>query len=208
LIMKEIKIKKPKQKRSSDKIDAILNVCPRVFNAFGYERSTTDRIALEADVSIGTLYDYFSSKEAVFIAYLDRELSKTLAAVAVTASAPDIDPEAMTRAYVGMGIDFVYSHREMLRIILSNFPALIPELGFVKSTRQQINAIGLAFEKNKNIRPMRKDSEVMIYTVSNIFLGVLFRMVAMPDAGFDRELMVEELTGILNHYVYGTTRSI
>jgi AcrR family transcriptional regulator len=204
--MKEIKIKKPKQKRSIDKIDAILSACPRVFNEFGYEKSTTERIALEAGVSIGTLYDYFSSKEAVFIAYLDRELSKTLESVAAKAVAPDIDPHSMTREYVRMGIDFICTQREILRIILSDFPSIIPEMNFVKSTRKQINVIGMAFEKNEKIRPQRKDSKVIIFTVSNIFLGVLFRMVAMPDDGFDRELMVDELTGILNHYVYGETR--
>ena len=76
--MKEIIINKPQQIRSKAKFEAVLQALPRVLQELGYHKTTTARLAVEADISIGSLYDYFSCKEAIFIAYVDFELEKAL----------------------------------------------------------------------------------------------------------------------------------
>jgi len=200
--MKEIKIKKPKQKRSNEKFEAILDACFRVFCDLGYEKSTTAQIALEADVHIGTLYDYFSSKEAVFVAYLDRELHKVLETVATKASTSTLQPYDMTREYVRISIDFAYDQREIIKVMMTEFSSVIPELKFAKNTREIIKTIGLNFEGNEKIRPKRMDSDVMVFTVTNVFFGFFFRIVSMPNEKFDRELVVDELTNLIHHYIY------
>ena len=71
----------PQQKRSTAKFLSILRAFPRVVQTHGYDKASTEKIALEADVGIGTLYDYFSNKEAILVAYLDFELGLALDAV-------------------------------------------------------------------------------------------------------------------------------
>jgi AcrR family transcriptional regulator len=64
----------PQQARSRERYNAILDAAARLFAEVGYEAATTNAIAQEANVPIGSLYQYFSSKEAVLQALADRYL--------------------------------------------------------------------------------------------------------------------------------------
>lgn len=55
----------PKQARSQDTVDAILGGSAQLLGRVGYAGLTTRSIAERAGVSVGSLYQYFDSKEAV-----------------------------------------------------------------------------------------------------------------------------------------------
>ncbi|MBU1412455.1 TetR/AcrR family transcriptional regulator [Myxococcota bacterium] len=69
--------KKPVQGRSKASVEAILMAAAQVFEAHGYAAGTTNRIAERAGVSVGTLYQYFPSKEAIVVALLEEHLLET-----------------------------------------------------------------------------------------------------------------------------------
>jgi AcrR family transcriptional regulator len=69
--------KTPVQERSKATVDLILSAAIQVFEERGYAAGTTNRIAERAGVSIGTLYQYFPSKEAVAVALLEQHISDT-----------------------------------------------------------------------------------------------------------------------------------
>lgn len=69
--------KQPVQHRSKATVDVILVAAAQVFEAHGYSAGTTNRIAERAGVSIGTLYQYFPSKEAIAVALLERHIADT-----------------------------------------------------------------------------------------------------------------------------------
>jgi len=60
------------QARSQDTVDVILVATDRVLARVGLQEATTREIADVAGVSIGTLYRYFPSKDALFLAMLQR----------------------------------------------------------------------------------------------------------------------------------------
>jgi AcrR family transcriptional regulator len=64
--------KKPQQERSSAMVESILSAATRVFVKEGYARATTNRIASAAGVSVGSLYQYFPSKDAIAVELLRR----------------------------------------------------------------------------------------------------------------------------------------
>lgn len=75
--------KQPQQARSVATVSAILEGVAQVLETEGYERMTTTRVAERAGTSVGTLYQYFPSKEALLVAaveakmaLVDRALSK------------------------------------------------------------------------------------------------------------------------------------
>ena len=70
--------KKPRQDRSLATVDAILDATARVLTTTGYDRASTNRIALAAGVSVGSLYQYFPSKEALVAAVIDRHMQEML----------------------------------------------------------------------------------------------------------------------------------
>src|SRR6516164_1611810 len=60
------------QERSRATVDALLEATARILLKEGYDKASTNRIAEVAGVSIGSLYQYFPSKEALVAAVIDR----------------------------------------------------------------------------------------------------------------------------------------
>jgi AcrR family transcriptional regulator len=71
----------PKQSRGLKRVDHILRSAEALFAEVGFENSTTNAIAVRAGVSIGSLYQFFSSKEAILEAMASRYLSQTRVAL-------------------------------------------------------------------------------------------------------------------------------
>jgi len=74
--------KTPKQERSREAVDAILIAATRLFIRDGYARATTNRIASAAGVSVGSLYQYFPSKDAIAIELLRRYRERLVGRIA------------------------------------------------------------------------------------------------------------------------------
>lgn len=64
--------KKASQPRSRATVDALVEATARILVRDGFDRASTNRIAEEAGVSIGSLYQYFPGKEALVAAVLQR----------------------------------------------------------------------------------------------------------------------------------------
>jgi AcrR family transcriptional regulator len=70
--MTEKQIRKPKQSRSIQMKEKILDTAFTLFCDKGYYQTTTNEIAKIADVSIGSLYSYFKDKDTIFLEILKR----------------------------------------------------------------------------------------------------------------------------------------
>lgn len=57
-----------------DKKEIILTIAMKKFARYGIRKTTIDEIAQEAHISKGLIYHYFSNKEDIFYAVLDREV--------------------------------------------------------------------------------------------------------------------------------------
>jgi AcrR family transcriptional regulator len=78
--------KSPQQQRSLVTVDALMTAAAQVLVRDGYERATTGLIAAQAGVSIGTLYQYYPNKDAIFVELLRRELDAVAAAMIAASS--------------------------------------------------------------------------------------------------------------------------
>lgn len=81
--------KEASQARSRATVEALVQATARILVRESFDRASTNRIAETAGVSIGSLYQYFPSKEALVAAVIDRHQEElrqlardTLAAVA------------------------------------------------------------------------------------------------------------------------------
>ena len=69
--------KRPRQERARVTVDALLDATAQVLIKDGYDGLSTNRVAAVAGVSVGSLYQYFPSKEALVAALLDRYSDST-----------------------------------------------------------------------------------------------------------------------------------
>src|SRR5690242_11966063 len=68
--------KKATQARAQATIEAIMRATAHILVKDGYDRASTNRIAARAGVSIGSLYQYFPSKEALVAALMERHMEE------------------------------------------------------------------------------------------------------------------------------------
>jgi AcrR family transcriptional regulator len=65
----------PLQERSRARVERILDTAAELFISVGYDAATTEQIAAKAGTSIGSIYQFFPNKRAMFDAIAARHLS-------------------------------------------------------------------------------------------------------------------------------------
>ena len=58
--------RQPKQQRGKERVEKILDAAALVFDEVGYDAATTHLIAAKAETAIGSLYQFFPDKAAIF----------------------------------------------------------------------------------------------------------------------------------------------
>ena len=91
--------KAPRQERSKQTVDAILEGCARLLREGDYGAVTTNHIAERAGVSIGSVYEFFPNKEAIVKRYLPRQRQLAQEALARLAEEDNPDPDATEEAH-------------------------------------------------------------------------------------------------------------
>ena len=79
-ISKNVSLRRqPKQKRSQQRVERILEAAAEVFAEVGYEAATTHAIAARAGTAIGSLYQFFPDKLTIFHALEERHMEQVRA---------------------------------------------------------------------------------------------------------------------------------
>ena len=100
--------KTPSQTRALRTVDTLFEAAARVLQSEGEAGFTTNRIAERAGFSIGTLYQYFPSKEAIVVAMVRRHRERVLRELDVMMArceTGEIAPEQALRLYLRHIID-------------------------------------------------------------------------------------------------------
>ena len=75
-VRSSIRRRRPTQKRAQETVNAILQAVIRLLKRSGASTITTNGIAEAAGVSIGSVYQYFPDKRAIFIALHERHIQQ------------------------------------------------------------------------------------------------------------------------------------
>src|SRR5688572_23233531 len=67
--------RQPRQERSRERVQAMLDAAASIIDARGIDAVTTNAIADEAGVPVGTIYQFFPNRDAVLVALLERQLA-------------------------------------------------------------------------------------------------------------------------------------
>jgi AcrR family transcriptional regulator len=115
--------KSASQERSRLTVDALLEATARVLIKEGYDRASTNKIAAVAGVSVGSLYQYFPSKEALVAAVIDRHMHQMLQVVRealVKVATRPLEPAA--RELVSVMIDAHRFDPKLHRVLAEQIP--------------------------------------------------------------------------------------
>src|SRR5215467_13715524 len=115
--------KSASQERSRLTVDALLEATARILVKEGYDRASTNRIAELAGVSIGSLYQYFPSKEALVAAVIDRHNQNVMQVV--RAALTEVAARPIEQAVRKMVATAIEAHRidpKLHRVLAEQLP--------------------------------------------------------------------------------------
>jgi AcrR family transcriptional regulator len=115
--------RQPKQRRAQITVDAVLDAVVVILKQHGAGAVTTNRIADVAGVSVGSVYQYFPDKHAIFAALHDRHAEEIGGAVERTLAEHAGAPlEERMRALIGALVDAHSPDPELYELLDSEVP--------------------------------------------------------------------------------------
>ena len=117
--------KSASQERSKATVAALLAATTRVLVKEGYDHTSTNKIAEAAGVSIGSLYQYFPSKEALVSAVIERHIDGMLDVVRSSAArVASLPMYEATRELVRAMIDAHRVDPKLHRVLVEQIPRI------------------------------------------------------------------------------------
>ena len=111
------------QERSRATVDALVEATARILVSDGFDKAGTNRIAEVAGVSVGSLYQYFPSKEALVIAVAERHHREIMQAVGrALADVDSVPVEEAVRRLVAVAIEAHRVDPDLHRVLAEQIP--------------------------------------------------------------------------------------
>jgi AcrR family transcriptional regulator len=115
--------KQASQERSRATVDALVEATARILVREGFDKASTNRIAEAAGVSIGSLYQYYPSKEALVAAVIERHNRDLMQIVrAALAEIADLPLAEAVRRIVAAAVDAHRLDPRLHRVLAEQIP--------------------------------------------------------------------------------------
>ena len=116
----------PQRKRGYERVASLLSAAAETFVEKGYEATTMTEIAARAGASIGSLYQFFPTKEAVAQALMGGHAEALYARIGqLTGRAAQWDNEELAGQVIRLFVDF--RRRQPSFVVLTEVPASVPQ---------------------------------------------------------------------------------
>lgn len=192
--------RRPRQARAQATVDAIVKATARVLVDEGYDRASTNRVALAAGVSIGSLYQYFPSKEALVAALVEDHIAKMQAALSQSLSATSAPTLESRARQLVRGVITAYRVDPQLDHVLCQEVPKVGELTRVYGFEQYLAERCRAhLFTDTGVRAI--DIERAVFLLINAVPGVVRASVRQDERGEADERLADELTDMIVRYL-------
>jgi AcrR family transcriptional regulator len=183
--------RQPSQRRARHTVDAILDAVIRVLKRDGVNAVTTNRIAEVAGVSIGSVYQYFPDKHAIFTALHQRhieEIDRMVAGRLFEHAQSSLD--ALMRAMVEGMVEAHTSDPELYELLLSEIPHRSD--GTQEFAVRLHGAFRLAIASRAHELKKNRDLDRMVFVVTHMVEALAHGAVLRRPPGLSLAAAKEE----------------
>jgi AcrR family transcriptional regulator len=192
--------KRPRQERSAATVDAIVEAASRHFATHGYEAATTNGIAKSAGTSVGSLYQYFPSKDAIAVEIIRRYRADRLAFVRSRLDTLGEKPLAsVVRALFTSVLQAEGIQPELYRVLIEQVLRTSARRE-VRGYEEKLEAIVVAALGRVQPRPQVEDPALAAFVMVRLVLALIHS--ANADAHrYSTEALANELTKLVVAYL-------
>jgi len=157
--------KQPRQARSRALVEAVLDATERVLAQAGSLRASTTRIAEVAGVSVGSLYQYFPSRQALLAAVIERRVERDEQLVQAHLAKLDGAPlEAVLRAGAHLLVDVFRREPELYRAMVDEMDRVAREQRVQQLIDDGIARMAAVLERHREALAL-EDPELAAYAI-------------------------------------------
>lgn len=193
--------RQPKQHRSQSTVDVVLEATARVLVREGYERATTNRIAEVAGVSVGSLYQFFPSKHALFTALRRRHYEQLIELFSKFDGLRSLPLRAATRAAVDLIIRVHAADPELHKALEEEVPARDVESN--REIERGSREIALAYLREHRAEVGVEDLELAAFVAVHMVEALTHAAVVHCPERLREDRFAEEITDLVVRYLQG-----
>jgi AcrR family transcriptional regulator len=196
--------KHPSQERSRATVDTLVEATARILVRESFDKASTNRIAEEAGVSVGSLYQYFPSKEALVAAVIDRHKQELMRVVRdALAEVATLSLEESVRRLVTLAIETHRVDPRLHRVLAEQIPRT-GRLKKVEAFNREIQALFRSHLESRRdeIRAVDLDLAAFVCVASIEAIthtAVLHRPEMLADGA--SAALVDEATRLIVRYL-------
>ncbi len=194
--------KKPRQRRSQETVDAILEATARVLVARGYENATTNHIAEVAGVSIGSLYQYFPNKASLVLAVVERHCAEMLELLSASVQTlVDAPLPIAVRTYVKAMIEAHTVDPALHRVFVQQMMHI--GLHHLEQIDRASRDVVQAYLEAHRDEILPQDTALAAFVLVRSVEAVVHGMVLEPPDFIDPDALAGEVTDLVLRYLLG-----
>lgn len=193
--------KLPKQRRSKEMVETILEATARVLVKEGYGEASTNRVAEVAGVSVGSVYQYFPNKESLVAALMDRHLDEMRGIYeGKFAELRNAPLEVAVRGLISASVEAHAVRPELHKVFVEQVPR-VGDLGKIAEVGGRIEEELLDLLRRHRQEVEREDSGLAVFLIlygveSTIHAAVIERPEYVKDGR-----LADELTKLVLGYL-------
>lgn len=174
-----------------EKLESILNAARKMFARYGLKKTSLDEVAQMARVAKGTIYNYFGSKDQIYMEVLRREANEIMENIFVSVN-QEVSPDDKLLAFVRAKFMYMRKAVNILNLDREGIEKLLPDAGSIRNE---------FFEREVDI--IRSILQEGVEKGTFYLNDVLFAAMAIGHAlrGFEIEWLVQESEEKIEHYL-------
>jgi len=174
-----------------EKLESILDAATKMFARYGIRKTSVDEVARMARVAKATIYNYFGSKDQVYLEVLRREMDEMVEKISSSVAQKVVPGDKLT-TFVKAKFRYMRKAINILNLDREGIEKLLPS---AESIRNEL------FDREVNIihSILKEGVEKDIFYLNDLILTA--RAIAHALRGFELNWLVQESEEKIEHYL-------
>lgn len=193
--------KSPSQARSRATIDCILEATARVLVKDGFDHASTNKIAAAAGVSVGSLYQYFPSKEALVAALVERHMEAMTAEVVGTlAGLTSLPLPQAVRRMVELMLRAHAVEPALHKVLIEQVPR-VGRLDRLHDIERRVGAVVRAYMETRRDELRVADLDMAAFVAITAVEALTHAAVLYHPERLSQPALADEITDLVSRYL-------